>query len=216
MVKPPDINLEFLSGIQLAFSTLYKANRLEVSNVRKVCGVDVAYSENKAYAASVLWDPRSDRILEKMSIREEIAFPYISTFLFLREGPIALRAVRKLSMRPDLILVDGHGIAHPRRAGLAVFVGVLLDLPSVGVAKSLLVGELGKKVGGFAPIYVQDSMVGFQVHRKDRASFYASPGHRVRVEDLKALIRLMGNAYPKPLREAHNLAVREQREEFKG
>jgi deoxyribonuclease V len=118
----------------------------------------------------------------------------------MREAPLMTAAIEALPEKPDLILVDGHGVAHPRRAGLAVFVGLVLDTPSVGVTKSLLVGEIGEE-DGFAPILLDGSVVGFRVDVGGRRRFVSS-GYGVRLDSVREAIGVLGTSFSTVLSDA--------------
>jgi deoxyribonuclease V len=117
-----------------------------------------------------------------------------------------LAAYRKLRSVPDLILVDGHGLAHPRGAGLATVIGVLLDLPTVGVAKRLLVGEVEDSSKVISRIVYEGRCVGYRVKPEGCRAFYVSPGHRIGLRGVRRIIQLLGLRYPDALREADRLA----------
>lgn len=142
-----------LLGIQRAASRSLKLTPLNVRGVKRVCGVDVAYAgEDEAVASAVLASVGCEEPLKTSLVRSKPLIPYVPGFLFMREAPAMLSAILELGEKPDLVLVDGHGILHPRRAGLAVFVGLALELPAVGVAKSLLAGEVKGGEGEFKPV----------------------------------------------------------------
>src|SRR6185369_7427337 len=107
---------------------------------RTVAGVDAAFSGGNTIAAVTLFDYRSLTLLEQTHAVMETRFPYIPGYLSFREGPALLTAIAQLSTPPDLLIVDGQGIAHPRRIGIASFLGVLLGIPAIGCAKSRLTG----------------------------------------------------------------------------
>jgi deoxyribonuclease V len=146
-----------------------------------------------------------------------VTFPYVPGYLSFREGPAFLRAARRLRVRPDLWLFDGQGIAHPRGFGLAAHLGVLLDRPSVGCAKSRLVGEHaepGARRGEWAPLLHQGRRVGAVVRTRDGVRpLYVSVGHRI---SLGAAIRwvVASSLYrvPEPIRLAERLVNRLRRE----
>ncbi len=123
----------------------------------------------------------------------------------MREAPLMTVVIQDLTGRPDLILVDGHGTAHPRRAGLAVFVGLVLDTPSLGVAKSRLVGEVGEVEDRFAPLSLDGSTVGFRVESAGRR-FFVSPGYGVHLGSIRGILERLGDEYPKALSEADRIS----------
>ena len=164
------------------------------------------------YAACVLWDLQEDCETE-ISIASRVAeevFPYVPGYLSFREAPVYLQALAGLSRMPQLLLVDGQGIAHPRRLGIAAHLGVHLDLPAIGVAKSRLVGEvagtLPEDKGAVLPLLLHGDQVGWLYRsRRGVKPLYLSPGHRVSLETTLAFIRRLGGRFrlPEPLRRAH-------------
>lgn len=176
-------------------------------DIETVCGVDVSYRGGEAAAAAILWSVSKRETVETAIHRGRPPFPYIPGLLFMREAPLMISAVKMLKGAADMILVDGHGVAHPRKAGLAVFVGLLLDTPSLGVAKSLLIGEVGEVEEGFAPVTLDGSTVGFSVKSRGRR-FYVSHGYGVRIGSVKNIIKRLGGAYPEALLEADKMSRR--------
>ncbi|MBP0493519.1 endonuclease V [Pararoseomonas indoligenes] len=141
------------------------------------------------------------------------AFPYIPGFLGFREIPFVLEAVNKLPARPDLIVVDGHGISHPRGCGIATHLGVVLDLPTIGVAKSILVGRvegmLGMEAGSTAPLVWKGRRIATALRsRRGVQPLFVSTGHRVSQETAVRLVMewLAGYRLPEPTRLADRLA----------
>lgn len=139
--------------------------------------------------------------------------PYVPGFLGFREAPALVEAIQKLSVMPDLLMVDGHGISHPRRLGIASHLGVLLDCPTIGVAKNILVGkpagDLGPSVGDTVPLLWKGNQIGWVLRsRANTLPIYISPGHRVSMQSsLDLVIRCLGKTkLPEPTRIAHNTA----------
>lgn len=153
--------------------------------VRLVAGADLAYSPDGSWAwaaVAVLAFPEG-RLVESVAAAGPPPFPYVPGYLSFREGPLLLAAFRRLRQRPDLCLFDGQGLVHPRRFGLACHLGVLLDLPSVGCAKSLLVGEYeepGPERGDWSPLRLEGERVGAVLRtRLGVKPIFVSPGHRI-------------------------------------
>ncbi|MBI4257595.1 MAG: endonuclease V [Thaumarchaeota archaeon] len=178
----------------------------KLRDVSTIVGVDVAYGGDVALAAAVGWSVNESRVTDVSLVRSKPVFPYKTGFLFLREAPIMVAATKGIRGGFDLVLVDGHGIAHPRRAGLAVFVGAALGKPSLGVAKSLLIGDLGSLERGFQKIFVDGSLVGYCVKPKGSRRYFASPGFGLSVEDVAYLLDKLGEKYPEALKQAHKEA----------
>ena len=157
----------------------------QLGEVDYVAGVDVGFENNyeitKA-AVAVLSFPEL-QLVETAIARRPTTFPYIPGFLSFREIPAILKALEKLAIAPDLILCDGQGIAHPRRFGLACHLGVLIDLPTIGVAKSLLVGkhdELPPEKGSWQPLQHKGEIVGAVLRSRTNVKpLYVSIGHRI-------------------------------------
>jgi deoxyribonuclease V len=136
--------------------------------------------------------------------------PYVPGLLGFREIPALLAAWEKLRAKPDLVLVDGHGVAHPRRLGIAAHLGVMLDVPAIGVAKSVLVGgedpPLADEPGAETPLVWRGERIGTALRTRRRSNpLYVSIGHRVSLETAVAWVRRATNTYrlPEPTRQAH-------------
>jgi len=177
-----------------------------------VAGVDAAFSEDLVYAAACLYRYPELTPVEKASAVEKLKFPYIPGFLSFREGPAIIAAIRKLATKPDVILVDGQGIAHPRGIGIASHLGVLLNIPAIGCAKTRLVGEFeepGRQKGSWSELAYEGRIVGAVVRTKDSVRpLFVSPGHKI---DLDNAIRITLNCagkyrIPEPLRYADMLS----------
>lgn len=187
----------------------------EPESPRTVAGFDVSYRGREAFGAAVVLDPDSLEVDEEVALRTEVDFPYIPTYLAFREfGPIA-ELHEALETEPGLLLVDGNGILHPADFGLACLVGVKLDRPTVGVAKSLLLGEVKGEPGpGEAvPVRLGGRAVG-SAYRSPRGGrpIYVSPGHRVSVARALHRVRpLCRRRIPEPLRRADRAARRLRR-----
>lgn len=201
----------FFAELQAKVADLIKLEPLRLGEVRTVGGVDVSYSGRTAVGCAVVSRAGGMKALESSLYRATALYPYIPGLLFLREAPVMTAAVRSLGTPPDLLFVDGHGIAHPRRAGLASLVGLVLDHPTLGVAKSLLAGEVGRFAKGWAPILLDGQTVGYAVKVLGARPFYVSPGHRARARDVRRAIQLIGGGYPWVLKEAHRLSKEEAR-----
>jgi deoxyribonuclease V len=179
---------------------------------RLIAGADLAYARDgqTAWAAVVLVTFPEGRVVETATASGRPRFPYVPGYLSFREGPLLLEAFGRLSRRPDLCLFDGHGLAHPRRFGLACHMGVLLDLPSVGCAKSVLVGthaEPEPSRGAWAPLRVGGRVVGAALRTRDRVRpIFVSPGHRVGLRRaLACVLAVCARRVPEPIRLAEQV-----------
>jgi deoxyribonuclease V len=191
--------------------------RLEpfIGPVRLVAGADVAFSrrDDLVFAAVVLvtW-PDCVTTATATAVREG-TFPYIPGLLSFREGPAVLEAFGRLDGDPDLVLFDGQGIAHPRRLGLAAHLGLLLDIPSIGCAKSRLCGdheEPGSDRGSIAELKDGGDVIGAAVRTRDGVRpVYVSPGHRMNLASAVSftLAACRGFRLPEPTRRAHALVT---------
>ncbi len=181
----------------------------------RVAGVDVSYRGDRYRAAAVVLDAETFEVLETRTAEGRVRVPYEPGFLAFREGPAALKVLKGLDY--DLLLVNGHGIAHPRRAGLASHLGVALDRPTVGVARRPLVGEPGgepERVGDAVPLVHRGETVGHLVlTREGCRPVVVSPGHRCSHRDaIEWVLRLVrGSKWPEPLRLADQLSKRWKR-----
>jgi deoxyribonuclease V len=189
-------------------------------NVRYVAGVDVAVAPDREtlIAGVVIYDRRSRKIVERVSARKTVLFPYVPGFLSFREAPPVLSAFRELNQVPDAILFDAQGIAHPRRLGLASHVGIFLDIPSVGCAKSRLIGEhgaVGQTKGNTADLIDRGEVIGKVVRTRDGVKpVFVSVGHRVQLDEAVALVLdcCRGVRLPQPTHVAHQFVTSLRRE----
>ena len=160
----------------------------QLETINYVAGVDLGFEENYTIskaAIAVLSFPQL-KLVEQAIARLPTTFPYIPGFLSFREVPAIIKAMEKLEILPNLILCDGQGLAHPRRFGLACHLGVLLDMPTIGVAKSRLIGEhqeLGSQKGSWQPLLDKGEIVGAIVRSRSQVKpIYVSIGHKVSLE----------------------------------
>jgi len=182
--------------------------------IRNVCGVDVHYVEGSgtACAAAALLSFPQLELREHAIARRRVAFPYIPGLLSFRELPAVLAALERLSIGPDLILCDAQGISHPRRFGLASHLGLVAGLPSIGVAKTRLIGEHGAlpaRRGAWVPLVDRSERIGAVLRtRAGVKPVYVSIGHRVSLETAVAYVLACTTRYrlPEPIRWAHRLA----------
>ena len=178
---------------------------------RLVAGADHAYlPDGKTLVAGivVLGIPGLD-VVEKVWARDVVRFPYIPGLLSFREGPALLKAFKKLKHKPDLMVFDGQGLAHPRGFGLASHMGVSLGIPSIGCAKSRLIGshkEPGMKRGSYVPLIHKGKRIGVVLRTRDGTKpIYVSVGHRINLAGCRKLLLAMSPQYriPEPTRQAH-------------
>lgn len=180
--------------------------------VKTVGGIDVAYAADNAYAACVVLDSEGSEIIEERRLSGKATFPYISTYLSYRELPMVKRIYARLKTKPDVLMIDGNGILHPRRIGIASHVGLELDVPTMGVAKRLLLGRLGKvpeKMGDFGSIIQDGSVIGMALKTSKSDNYvYISPGHKISIRSsLELAKKLCFHRIPEPIRRAHRMAT---------
>jgi deoxyribonuclease V len=182
--------------------------------VRRIAGIDAHYDKARglAFAAVAVLDSDTLELVESALAARQIGFPYVPGYLSFREAPAVLHAVAVLRRPPDLLLVDGQGIAHPRRFGLAAHLGVLLDRPAIGVAKSRLFGSHdvpGPRRGDAVPLLDGGATIGVVVRtRPGTRPLYVSIGHRVGLATALAWTErtLLRHRLPEPVRLADRLS----------
>lgn len=192
------------------------------TSIRLVAGADCAYCEDDSLcaAAVVVWDLQARREVETKSTYSEIRFPYILGLFAFREAPLVLKALERLDKRPQVLICDGHGIAHPRRFGLASHIGVLADLPTIGCAKRILCGNFahpGTDRGSKAPLLDNGEIVGTILRTRSGAKpVFVSIGHRIDLPTAERIVLACTTRYrlPEPLRLAHRAAAEVLRKEI--
>lgn len=185
-----------------------------------IAGVDASFLGDKVIGVSCLYTYPEIIPLEDAYAFTEVTFPYIPGFLSFREGPVIIEALRKLQIKPHVILFDGQGIAHPKGLGIASHIGVILDIPTIGCAKSRLIGEYkhpGIKKGKASSLKYHGTVVGAVVRTRDNIKpLFVSPGHLV---DLKSSVDIVLGCItkyrvPEPLRRADFLSKKIKREKL--
>jgi len=183
----------------------------DLYNIQKIAGVDSRYIKNTNSIVSVviIFSFPELKIIEVKYCSLKVDFPYIPGFLAFREGPSIENCFKSLTNIPDVIFFDGHGFCHPRRFGLASHLGLILNLPSIGCAKSNLCGEYELPVlkrGNFAYIRERDEIIGAVLVTKDNVNpAFISVGHRMSLQTATALtLEVSKYRIPEPIRRAHN------------
>lgn len=177
-----------------------------------VAGVDVGLLGAVARAAVVVLSFPGLDILEKVRVERPVEFPYVPGLLSFREAPVILDALARLSHTPELLIFDGQGYAHPRRMGIATHLGIVLDHPTIGCAKSRLCGthnEPGPERGSHTWLYDKDEVIGAVVRTRTRVKpLFVSIGHRVRLKSAIDIVLRCGRGVrlPEPTRWAHRVA----------
>jgi len=213
-LAPPDLRAATVAQRAIAESV----ERLDrIGAVERIAGVDTSMKWRDtrgpihAAVAPLAWPGGIVQPAHSLTVIPPI--PYVPGYLGFRETPALLAVLDAMPVRPDLVLVDGHGIAHPRRCGIATHLGVVADLPTIGCAKTLLCGriegELGPDPGATAPLVDRGEQVGVALRTRARATpIYVSIGHRVSLETAIAWVMKLndGRRLPLPIRLAHDAA----------
>ncbi len=182
--------------------------------MKLVAAVDTAYGKNAEvlYAAAVVVSYPDIEEVERSFQYDRVTFPYVPGLFFYREGPTMLKALAKLECDPDLIIVHGHGVAHPRRCGIATQIGIATDKPTIGCARKPLCGRhrpVSPAKGSCEPITFQSKEVGLAYRSKENVKeIFLSPGHKCSLDQARDIIvtSLRGFRLPEPLRLAHLFA----------
>lgn len=169
-----------------------------------VAGVDVAYHKHRdrLIAAVVVLDAETLAVADKAVVEDEVRFPYIPGLFSFREIPPVVKAMGELTIKPDLLVCDGHGLAHPRRFGVACHLGVMFDLASIGCGKTRLTGTfdpVGEKRGDYSDVIDHGEVVGCALRTRDNIKpVYVSPGHRISHETARQWILRLSPRYRLP------------------
>lgn len=179
-------------------------------DIQYIAGADVSLNlfSKTLYAGMIVFSYPDLKIVEHSLVKTETAFPYIPGLLSFRELPGLILCYQKLKIKPDLVMVDGQGIAHPRRLGIASHLGVLLHMSTIGCAKSLLMGTFDKDVRPIGYIYDGDEVIGAAVYTKKNCKpLIISPGHNITLEQSVRIVRetVRGYRLPEITRQTHEL-----------
>ena len=172
---------------------------LNNNNISNVCGIDVSYKDLNAFCSAVIVDKNTLEIIEIVNEKKTSSYPYIPGLFMLREGELLLKIVRLLKNLFDVLLIDGHGILHPRQCGLASYVGIMIDKPTIGVAKNLLCGSI------LESNYVEynKTILGYTIKKNNKKDIYVSVGHKISLEtsiDIVKKLTKKSEFIPEPLR----------------
>ena len=185
--------------------------------IKVITGFDASFLDDQAVVAAVSVNYNTLEVIERKVLKEKVHFPYIPTFLGFREGPLVTKLLKKLRVKPDVLMLDAQGVAHPLFCGCASHVGVLAQKPTIGVAKSLLCGEYReepREVGAWVPLVYMGRVVGavFKSKRGCRPLF-VSPGHMISLASSIQIVKgcVRGYKLPEPLHLAHRLAVEKRK-----
>jgi len=213
-------NISDAKAIQIALRDKVKIIALR-KTPQYIASVDASFTDDEIIAVACLYKYPELVYLGHETAIKKATFPYVPGYLTFREGPAIIETINSLSIKPDLILVDGQGIAHPKGIGIASHIGVLLNIPAIGCAKSRLVGEYkepGFKKGAWSHLKYNGRTVGAVVRTKNNVRpLFVSPGHRI---DLKASIEIVLGCtskyrIPDPLRMADFISKKLKREKLR-
>ncbi|RKX95421.1 MAG: deoxyribonuclease V [Spirochaetes bacterium] len=206
-----NLSLEDARSIQNELSSMViKENSFD--RIKTVAGMDIGFHGKVARASCVVLTYPECKVIEKRIYEGSVNFPYIPGYLSFREIPILASVLEMIENEPDLLIADGQGVAHPRRLGLAAHIGLLTDKPTIGCAKSLLVGkceEPENRKGAYSYLVDKGEIIGACLRtRVGVKPVYVSIGHRISLESSIEYVLGCCNKYrlPEPTREAHRLA----------
>jgi deoxyribonuclease V len=211
---PPEFSVKKAHDTQRQLSERIISEDKVPKRIRLVGGIDVAYVEECSIAAVAVLDFGSLELKESQTAVCKTRFPYIPTFLSFREVPPAVTCIRKLRAQPDVLLVDGHGFAHPYRCGFASHLGLVIRKPTIGVAKTILVGEVEhRKAENTYLIRDNGEVIGAEITTKAGLKpIYVSVGHMVSLGTAVNIVKqcTLHNRLPEPLSLAHKIAIDEK------
>lgn len=205
----PPVDPAVVSFFEIVQTILCK-RRIDLARpLSRICAVDASYAGSRILSVAKLFE--NGRLKETAEYSGDCVFPYISGLFYLREGPFVTETVRRLRERPQLICFDAHGAAHPRSAGLATVCGMVLGIPSIGIAKSSLVGEEVESTSrGFTKLVHRGKIVGL-VTIESGTRRYWSPGFSVSLAQLKGILAKHRSVCEEAMRESDAASRREIR-----
>jgi deoxyribonuclease V len=174
----------------------------KIKKFTTIAGSEQAVIKDKTLSGIVVCDNKSLKFVEKKHALADAKIPYISSFLFYREGPAIMEAFSKLETKPDILIIKGNGILHPRRIGMASQIGILLDIATIGVTKGLMAGQVREKT-----VYIDKEARGYELVTREHSNpIYVSPGHKVSLKASLEIVRKslrLPHKLPEPLHLAH-------------
>lgn len=209
-LHPWNISTKDAASIQTELQTKVSLKK-SFKTIKLIAGCDAAIdiASNQMFGGVIVYSYPDLKEIERQNASEKISFPYVPGFLSFREAPLLLKVIERLKTNPDLFIFDGQGIAHPRMLGIASHLGLFLDRPAIGCAKSRLIGdykEPGTKRGSYTTLFnKQHKQIGIVLRTRDNVKpLFISPGHKIDFENSKKVILNCFDGYrvPKPTREA--------------
>ncbi|MEM1525849.1 MAG: endonuclease V [Ignisphaera sp.] len=202
---------EAAKQLQLQLSKLVRIDPVKPDSIEIIVATDNGYKGSKVIGVAVAYNAKKRKELCHIAIVDEVEIPYIPGLLAFREAPLMIEAIKELSLRcveADIIMVNGHGLSHPRRFGIASHVGIALDKPSIGIAKRLLYGSITTDNNLRTAITVGGAVVGYVLENVYGGKVFVSVGHKVKPEDALIIVDMVwnrSNPLPDPLYIADNL-----------
>ncbi len=199
-------------SLQREMSKRVIIDKLDIDRVEIIAGLDVGYRKERGFGVAVAYSKKTHSIECFVVVEGSVEIPYIPGLLAFREAPImiaALLELREKCLAPDIVMVNGHGLAHPRKLGIASHIGVAFDMPSIGIAKKLLYGNIVHEEGKPAKLIVDGLHVGYVVETVRGSRTYVSIGHRVDPESALKLSLSVWNRserFPEPVRLADKIS----------
>jgi len=220
-LHPWDVDVAEARKIQERLREEVVFQKISLPSIKWIAGADVSFDKSVkdvGFAAVCVCSFPGMQLQEKVTISASVSFPYIPGLLSFRESPVLLEAFRRLHQWPDVILMDAQGVAHPRRFGAASHIGVLLDCPTIGCAKSCLIGKYappGYRKGEWTPLVHESEVIGRVLRTRNGVDpVFVSVGHLADLDSATQVVLACTQRYriPEPLRMAHTLsnAFREQ------
>ncbi len=215
-----NVDLQAAKEIQMAFK-----NQIEIKPIQQpiqfIAGADVAYSRklNLGFSVISIFNYPKMQLIEQQYYTLPVNFPYVPGYLTFREAPVLLKAFEKINIIPDLVLVDGQGIAHPRQFGIASHLGLFLNLPTIGCAKSRLVGNFNMPAfekGSQSDLIFEGKIIGKVVRtRTNIKPVFVSPGHKIALnQSVEWILKTcLSFRIPEPIRQSH-IAVNKLRSDL--
>lgn len=170
-----------------------------LNNIDTVCGIDISYKGSNAFCSAVIVNKNTLESIEIVNEKSTVKYPYIPGLFMLREAEPLLKILRLLKNSFDVLLIDGHGILHPRKCGLACYVGIIIDKPTIGVAKKLLCGSTLEN----NYIEYNEKILGYRIRKHNKKDIYISIGYKISLKTAVSIVRNLTKKcefIPEPLR----------------
>ncbi|HID80260.1 MAG TPA: endonuclease V [Ignisphaera sp.] len=201
-------------ALQKEMSRKVIVEKLDSERIEIVAGLDVGYRGSRGFGVAVAYSKTKRSLICFAVVEGSVEIPYIPGLLAFREAPLMIASLHELKERcvsPDVVMVNGHGLAHPRKLGIASHIGVALDIPSIGIAKKLLYGTIVRGENGYDKLYVDELHVGYVVEVKRGVRMYISVGHRVDPDsalNISISVWNRNERFPEPIRLADKISKR--------